>query len=237
MLTHPPWSDCIGSPLDLHRGVFEFDWESETVTGKCRLGSASSLTQARSRRIPPVLWQPGVPERREFAHRRHGTASYIAALDITSGEVGSRCRLHHRRNFIAFLEHPDRHIDPTPEIHLVLYNRASPCGQSHPGVAGRASPIHSSPHPQTRRLVEPGRAVLDPLAQTVKQGEFRSRDEMVDRVIGLHPSTHQHAKPCAWTYHGSPLKPHDPHGSPFCAPALGPHPRRRCGVLFVCRFS
>ncbi|MGW8066951.1 hypothetical protein ACVV2G_32950 [Streptomyces ziwulingensis] len=42
---------------------------------------------ARSRRYPGRPAAPGKAARQEFEYRRHGTASLVAALDVTSGEV------------------------------------------------------------------------------------------------------------------------------------------------------
>ncbi|MFE9468332.1 hypothetical protein ACFYNW_32695, partial [Streptomyces virginiae] len=42
---------------------------------------------ARARRYPGRPAAPGAIARQEFEYRRHGTASLIAALDVTSGEV------------------------------------------------------------------------------------------------------------------------------------------------------
>lgn len=36
VLTHPRWTDSLGTPLDLYRGVVEFSWDFESVPGEGR---------------------------------------------------------------------------------------------------------------------------------------------------------------------------------------------------------
>ncbi|MEU7642997.1 IS630 family transposase [Streptomyces sp. NPDC039016] len=81
---------------------------------------------ARSHRHPGRPARPGEPARQEFEHRRHGTASLVAALDVRTGEV--RTEVIARNNaatFTAFQDQLDRAIAPDKEIHVVLDNCSS----------------------------------------------------------------------------------------------------------------
>lgn len=72
---------------------------------------------ARSRRHPGRPARPGEPVRQEFAYRRHGTASLIAALDVRTGEVLTEViRRNDAATFTAFLEQLDQAIAPGKEI-------------------------------------------------------------------------------------------------------------------------
>ncbi|WSK84407.1 IS630 family transposase [Streptomyces sp. NBC_01278] len=67
---------------------------------------------ARSRKHPTRPAAPGCPARREFEYVRHGTASLVAALDVTSGEVLTEViARNNAATFTTFLDQLDAAID------------------------------------------------------------------------------------------------------------------------------
>ncbi|MFJ9777923.1 IS630 family transposase, partial [Kitasatospora sp. NPDC101157] len=81
---------------------------------------------ARSRKHPTSVAGPGTPVRQEFEYHRHGTASIVAALDVTTGEVLTEpISRNNAATFTTFLDHLDTVIDPRKEIHVVLDNGSS----------------------------------------------------------------------------------------------------------------
>jgi transposase len=163
---------------------------------------------ARSRKHPTRPARPGEPERQEFEYRRHGTASFVAALDVTTGEVlASDIDRNTAANFIVFLEDIDRMVNPDLEIHLVMDNGSSHVAKAtrawladHPRFTAHYTPKHAS----WLNQVELFFSILT--RRLLKRGEFGSRDELITRVMEFIRHHNHHAKPFRWTYDGSPLK-------------------------------
>ena len=163
---------------------------------------------ARSPRYPTKPAVPGQPARREFEYRRHGTASFIAALDVVTGEVlAGDVDRNTAANFVAFLEDLDRTIDPNLEVHLIMDNGSSHVAKTtrawlseHPRFAAHYTPKHAS----WLNQVELFFSILT--RRLLKRGEFGSRDELVNRVMDFIRAHNQHARPFAWTNARTPLK-------------------------------
>lgn len=163
---------------------------------------------ARSRNHPTLPSGSGRPERQEFEYRRHGTASFIAALDVASGQVlAEPVDRNDAAHFIDFLDTLDRHIDPALRIHLVLDNGASHIAKAtkawlaaHPRVVAHYTPVHAS----WLNQVELFFSILT--RQLLKRGEFGSRDDLIARVTAFIADYDRNARPFRWTYDGTPLK-------------------------------
>lgn len=163
---------------------------------------------ARSPKYPTTPAQPGQPARREFEYRRHGTASFIAALDVATGEiVATDVDRNTALNFIAFLEDLDRNIDPALTVHLVIDNGSSHVAKTtrawfvdHPRFVPHYTPVHAS----WLNQVEMFFSILT--RRLLKRGEFGSRDELVERVMDFIRTRNHTAQPFAWTYNAQPLK-------------------------------
>jgi transposase len=163
---------------------------------------------ARSRKHPTRPARPGSPERVEFEYRRHGTASFIAALDVHTGEVrGQDVDRNDAAHFIEFLVELDATIDPALAIHLVLDNGSSHVAKAtkawldeHPRFVAHYTPKHSS----WLNQVELWFSILT--RKLLRRGEFASREELIARVMAFIRDYNHSAKPFRWTYDGSPLK-------------------------------
>ena len=163
---------------------------------------------ARSRRHPSTPAAPGRVERQEFEYRRHGTASFIAALDVASGDVRAvDVARNDAASFVAFLEEIDATVPADLTVHLVLDNGASHVAKAtkawlgaHPRFRAHYTPKHAS----WLNQVELFFSILT--RRLLKRGEFGSRDELVDRVMGFIRTYNRTARPFRWTYDGAPLK-------------------------------
>jgi len=163
---------------------------------------------ARSRKHPTKPARAGSPERVEFEYRRHGTASFIAALDVHTGEVrGQDVARNDAAHFIEFLAGLDATIDPELSIHLVLDNGRSHVAKAtkawlseHPRFVAHYTPKHSS----WLNQVELWFSILT--RKLLRRGEFASREELIARVMALIRDYNHSAKPFRWTYDGSPLR-------------------------------
>lgn len=80
MLTHPRWTACVGTPIDLYRGVVEFDWESETIAGE----GQAWLGWFPSPRVF-LSWGVDHPSALEIAHRAETIE--VALPGVGSGVV------------------------------------------------------------------------------------------------------------------------------------------------------
>ena len=94
---------------------------------------------------------------RSSLHRRHGTTSLFAALDIATGQVIGQCQKRHRQQeFVRFLERIERTVPALLEVHLVLDNYAT---HKTPKVAAwfKKTPALPPPfYPHKQLLDQPG---------------------------------------------------------------------------------
>lgn len=163
---------------------------------------------ARSRRHPGQAPVPGVPVRQEFEYRRHGTASIVAALDITSGQVLTETiPRNDAATFTAFLAWLDAIIDPGKEIHVVLDNGSSHTAR-HTKAWLAAHPrwhVHwTPPHASWLNQVELFFSALT--RRVLRHGDFHSRDDLIDKLETYVIKHNETARPYRWTYEGTPLK-------------------------------
>jgi transposase len=167
-----------------------------------------TAVQARSRKFPTKPSSAGAPERVEFEYVRHGTASFVAALDVHSGEVlGKDIVRNDALHFIEFLEEIDQTVPAELSVHLVLDNGSSHVAKAtkawlveHPRFVAHYTPKHSS----WLNQVELFFSILT--RRLLRRGEFDSREQLVDKVLGFITNYNAEAKPFRWTYDGSPLK-------------------------------
>jgi transposase len=163
---------------------------------------------ARSRKHPLRPATPGRPERQEFEYIRHGTASIIAALDVHSGHVlADDIPRNNAACFIEFLERIDWVVDSRLSIHLILDNGSSHVAKmtkawlaEHPRFVVHHTPTHASWLNQVELVF----SILT--RRLLRRGEFRSRDELITRIMNWILDYDRTAKPFAWTYDGNPLK-------------------------------
>lgn len=164
--------------------------------------------QAKERRYPDQAPRVGRHRRREFEYRRHGVASLVAALNVASGEVlADTIARNDSVTFMSFLDTIDRSTDPSLAIHVVLDN-----GSSHTSKATRAwfeaHPrwvVHYTPkHASWVNQVELFFSILQ--RKVVRNGNFKSRDDLINKLITFITDYDQTAHPFRWTYAADPLR-------------------------------
>jgi transposase len=161
--------------------------------------------QAKSRKHPTQPLQPGRPERREFEYVRHGTASFIAALDVATGKVTAvDVDRNDSINFIAFLGKIEESIDPTLTIHVVLDNGSSHRSKAtrkwladHPRFVVHHTPVHAS----WLNQVEAFFSILT--RKVLRRGEFESRADLLQRMMAFIEHRNTTATPFNWVYNAT----------------------------------
>ena len=108
--------------------------------------------QATSRKRATVAARRGRPALREFEYVRHGTASLIAAMNVTDGTVHPKIIVaNNSATFTEFLTDLAATVDPAKKIHLILDNGSSHTSKEtkawlaeHPRFSVTYTPVHAS---------------------------------------------------------------------------------------------
>jgi transposase len=164
--------------------------------------------QATSRVNPTRPAVPGIPVRREFEYRRHGTAVLFAALNVHEGDVAGWVTDSTRsENFVEFLTDLVAHTPPGLDLHCIVDNLKTHSTElvetflaRHPHVHLHFTPTHAS----WLNQVELFFSILQ--RRLLKRGEFDSVDDLADRIIAFIKDYNRRAAPFRWTYDGRPLK-------------------------------
>ena len=164
--------------------------------------------QAKSRVNPTRPAVPGIPLRREFEYRRHGTAVLFAGLNVHEGDVAAWVTDSTRtENFVEFLADLDAQTPPGLELHCIVDNLATHFTDKvrdfladHPRIVLHRTPTHAS----WLNQVELFFSILE--RRLLRNGEFASVDELADRIITFIEDYNRQARPFRWTYDGRPLK-------------------------------
>lgn len=158
--------------------------------------------QAKSRKHETTPVQPGRQVRQEFEYVRHGTASLIAALEVGIGKVrASDIERNDSIHFIGFLEEIEKSIDSSLSIHIVFDNGSSLTSKvtktwiaEHPRFVVHHTPTHAS----WLNQVEAFFSVLT--RKLLRQGEFSSRDDLVEKMMAFIDHHSETATPFKWVY-------------------------------------
>jgi transposase len=164
--------------------------------------------QAKSRVNPTLPAVPGVPVRREFEYRRHGTAVLFAALNVHEGDVAGWVTDSTRsENFVEFLGDLVVQTPAGLDLHCIVDNlkthsteQVEQFLEQHPHVHLHFTPTHAS----WLNQVELFFSILE--RRLLRRGEFGSVDELAERVIAFIKDYNRRAAPFRWTYDGRPLK-------------------------------
>ena len=151
--------------------------------------------------------QPGLPIKKgrcattPHDHKRHGTTTLFAALDILEGKVIGRCMQRHRhQEFIRFLNAIKREVPADKTVHVVLDNYAT---HKHPKVTAWLAR-----HPRFTFHFTPtscswANAVVGLFAkltrQRLKRGAFTSIVELQAAINRFIAETNDKPKPFVWT--------------------------------------
>lgn len=165
--------------------------------------------QAKSRVNPTLPAVAGIPVRREFEYRRHGTVVLFAGLNVHRGNAeGWVTDSSRSENFVEFLRHLVAVTPPHRHLHCIVDNLSTHTTEAvekflkkHRGrVHLHFTPTHSS----WLNQVELFFSILE--RRMLKNGEFSSKDELAVRILSFIENYNRRARPFAWTYDGRPLK-------------------------------
>jgi len=164
--------------------------------------------QAKSRVNPTLPAVPGIPVRRKFEYRRHGTAVLFAALNVHEGDVAGWVTDSTRsENFVEFLADLVAQTPAGLDLHCIVDNLKTHSTElverflaQHPHVHLHFTPTHAS----WLNQVELFFSILE--RRLLRRGEFGSVDELAERVIAFIKDYNRRAAPFRWTYDGRPLK-------------------------------
>ena len=164
--------------------------------------------QAKSRVNPTKPAVPGIPRRREFEYRRHGTAVLFAGLNVHAGDVAAWVTDSTRtENFVDFLSDLDDQTPAGMQLHCIVDNlsahftaKVEAFLDDHPRIFLHNTPTHAS----WLNQVELFFSILE--RRLLRNGEFASVEELTQRIIACINDYNRRAKPFRWTYDGRPLK-------------------------------
>jgi transposase len=164
--------------------------------------------QATSRVNPTRPAVPGIPVRREFEYRRHGTAVLFAALNVHDGDVAGWVTDSTRsENFVEFLADLVAQTPAGLDLHCIVDNLKTHSTdlvesflERHPHVHLHFTPTHAS----WLNQVELFFSILE--RRLLRRGEFDSVEHLADRIITFINDYNRRAAPFRWTYDGRPLK-------------------------------
>ena len=164
--------------------------------------------QARSRKRASVAARRGRPELREFEYVRHGTASLMAAMNVTEGTVHPKIIVaNNSATFIQFLAELAATVDPAKKIHLILDNGSSHTSKEtktwlaeHPRFRVTYTPVHAS----WLNMVEIFSSIL--ARRVLRRGDFASRQDLIDKILAFIKAYNLTAKPFRWTYDAKLLR-------------------------------
>lgn len=157
--------------------------------------------QALDRTQPALPLRAGEPERHSVEYVRHGTVSLLAALEVRTGKVRSRCVERHTSvEFVRFLDEAvvGRR---RKQIHLILDNLSvhktaavRAWLERHPHVQLHFTPTYSSWLNQVEIWL--GMITRD----CIRRGIFRSVPDLVSQILAYVRLYNRNAQPFRWTY-------------------------------------
>ncbi len=163
--------------------------------------------QAKSRVNPTRPAVPGIPVRREFEYRRHGTAVLFAGLKVHEGTVAGWVTDSTKSdNFVDFLADLVAQTPAGLDLHCIVDNLSTHTTDKvgrfldqHRHVHLHFTPTHAS----WLNQVELFFSILE--RRLLRRGEFDSLDHLAERVIAFIEDYNRRAAPFRWTYDGRPL--------------------------------
>jgi len=162
--------------------------------------------QALDRTQPRLPMKPHRIERLSHEYKRHGTASLLASLEVHSGRV--RAESIQRNDSTTFIRFLRRLLQayPDKELYLIADNGSSHRSKQTLAWVAKHKRLHlpfTPTHASWLNQIEIWFGILT--RKVVRRGIFKSRQELVDRLMNFIQAYNQEARPFEWTYTGSPL--------------------------------
>ena len=162
--------------------------------------------QALDRTQPRLPMKPHRIERLSHEYKRHGTASLLASLEVHSGQV--RAESIQRNDSATFIRFLRRLLQayPDKELYLIADNGSSHRSKRTLTWVAKHKRLHltfTPTHASWLNQIEIWFGILT--RKVVRRGIFKSRQELVDRLMNFIKAYNQEARPFEWTYTGNPL--------------------------------
>ena len=162
--------------------------------------------QALDRTQPRLPMKPHRIERLSHEYKRYGTASLLASLEVHSGQVRAESiQRNDSTTFISFLRRLLRAY-PDKELYLIADNGSSHRSKKTLAWVAKQKRLHltfTPTHASWLNQIEIWFGILT--RKVVRRGIFRSREELVQRLMNFITTYNQKARPFEWTYTGNPL--------------------------------
>jgi len=160
-----------------------------------------SQCQALERTQPLLPMGLGYLEGVTHDYIRHGTTTLFAALNTATGEVIAQCKPRHRhQEFISFLNHIEKAVPATLDVHLIVDNYAT---HKHPKVKAWLAKrsryqIHFTPtYSSWLNQVERWFGLIT--QQSIRRGSFESVRQLVQQIQHYVEHYNAHKRPFIWT--------------------------------------
>ena len=149
--------------------------------------------------------QPGLPIKKgrcgTMTHKRHGTTTLFAALNVLEGRVIGQCMARHRhQEFIRFLNKINRETPAERELHLIVGNYAT---HKHPKVQAwleRHKRFHFHFTPTSASWLNAVEGFFAKLTrQRLKHGVFKGIVDLQAAINRFLKETNDNPKRFTWT--------------------------------------
>ena len=160
-----------------------------------------SQIQALDRTQPSLPMKPGRAGTMTHDHKRNGTTTLFAALDVLTGSVIGQCLPRHRHSeVLTFLRTIDRSVAKGLQIHLILDNYAT---HKHPNVNAwltRHPRFHPHFTPTSSSWVNMVEGYFSQLTnKAIRRGAFASVPELIAAIDAYLTHTNTNPTPFTWT--------------------------------------
>jgi len=160
-----------------------------------------SQIQALDRTQPFLPMGLGYVEGVTHDYARHGTTTLFAALDISTGQVITRCKRRHRhQEYLDFLKQIETNVPTSLDIHLVVDNYAT---HKHPKIKRWLAlhpryQVHYTPtYASWLNQVEIWFNLITQKA--IRRGTFKSVKELITKIDSFVHRYNRDTHPFVWT--------------------------------------
>jgi transposase len=162
--------------------------------------------QALDRTQPKLPVKPHQIERLGHEYKRNGTASLMACLEVHTGQIRGQCIQRNDSDaFIRFLKRLLRDY-PDKDLYVIVDNGSTHRSKKTMAWASRHKRLHfafTPTHASWLNQIEIWFGILT--RKIVRRGIFKSRDDLVERLMKFIENYNKDARPFTWTYSGNPL--------------------------------
>jgi len=162
--------------------------------------------QALDRTQPRLPMKPHRIERLSHEYKRHGTASLLASFEVHSGQV--RAAPIERNNSATFIRFLRRLLNayPAKDLYVIADNGSSHRSKKTRAWVAKQKRLHltfTPTHASWLNQIEIWFGILT--RKVIRRGIFKSRQELVERLLNFIEAYNKEAQPFQWTYTGNPL--------------------------------